>query len=240
MRYCYVKAAPYTPTVVPISIRKSIPFLIMSMGIFLITWAAWPILSFRLRYSHLYENQGVISPLPAQLFADGSGVSQALGVSAIDYTKAYNWFPTHPQNKGVSTVDSYQLSIRKLKISNAFVTIGSNDLDKSLIHYGGTGVPGEYGNAVLFGHSVLPQFYDPKDYMTIFSNLPTLKPGDEIDVTYDNVNYTYIVEKMRVTDPEDVSGLEQRYDDSYLTMVTCVPPGTYLKRLWVTTRIKKT
>jgi sortase A len=103
--------------------------------------------------------------------------------------------------------------------------------------YPGTANPGQPGNTVLFGHSVLPQFFNPKNYLTIFSTLPTLKDGDEILVNFDGVNYRYLVEEMVEVSPEDTSVLEQRYDDSYITLITCVPPGTYLRRLIVRGRL---
>jgi len=82
-------------------------------------------------------------------------------------------------------------------------------------------------------------FFNPKNYITIFSNWPTLYPEDEIIIAYDKVKYKYIVEKMIEVFPNDVSILAQRYDDSYLTLITCVPPGTYLKRLIVRARLTK-
>jgi sortase A len=98
-------------------------------------------------------------------------------------------------------------------------------------------LPGQYGNAVIFGHSVLPQFFNPKDYKTIFSTLPTLKEKDEIFINFDGIEYRYQVTKMVETLPEDISVLEQQYDGEYLSLITCVPPGTYLKRLVVRARL---
>jgi len=49
-----------------------------------------------------------------------------------------------------------------------------------------------------------------------------------------------VVEKMIEVSPRDLSILAQRYDDSYLTLITCVPPGTYFKRLIVRARLAKT
>jgi sortase A len=142
-----------------------------------------------------------------------------------------------PQKHIVTPVNTYTLSIPKLKIENALVTISGDDLGDSLVHYGGTALPGQYGNAVVFGHSTLPQFYSPTNYKTIFSLLPTLKAGDDISVTYDGVTYTYTVVELLVLDPTDLSVLEQRFDDSYLTLVTCVPPGTTWKRLNVLAKL---
>ena len=58
-----------------------------------------------------------------------------------------------------------------------------------------------------------------------------------MNITYDGVAYRYVIYEMVVTDPNDLSVLEQRFDDSYITLVTCVPPGTYWKRLNVKAKL---
>ena len=120
------------------------------------------------------------------------------------------------------------------------MTIGGRDLDKSLIHYGGTANPGEVGNPVIFGHSILPQFYDPENYISIFSLLPTLRPGDEIMVKFDGIIYTYQVTDYYEVSPDEIDILEQRFDKKELTLVTCVPPGTYLRRGIIKAQLVKT
>jgi sortase A len=90
-------------------------------------------------------------------------------------------------------------------------------------------MPGKIGNAVVFGHSILPQFYDPQDYMAIFSTLPTLRKGDEIKVRYDGIGYVFKVEDMFEVRPEDIQVLDQNDNDSYLSLITCTPPGHPLK-----------
>jgi len=126
---------------------------------------------------------------------------------------------------------TYSLSIPKLKIKDAVVAVGSMDLKKSLIQYPQTSLPGQLGNAVVFGHSVLPQFFNPSNYLTIFSTLYKLKQGDDIIIDYGNVQYKYIVDEMFEVKPTDLSVLEQRFDQKNLTLITCSPPGTYLRRL---------
>ena len=110
---------------------------------------------------------------------------------------------------------------------------------KSLIQYPGTALPGRPGNSVIFGHSILPIFYNPKEYLSIFSTLPTLKKGDEIKVNYDGVSYEYRVEDLFEVLPSDIQVLEQNPTDSFLTLVTCVPPGDPRKpkRLVVRARV---
>lgn len=219
-----------------------VSFVLMLFGAGILTWVLWPIVSFLLVSDSLFT--AVIGPI-----SDGATTAQSSAPlapvvlaaadtsAAVDFTNANAWFPAVPQKKVVTPVNSYMLSIPKLKINNATVTISGDDLSKSLIHYGGTGLPGEYGTAIVFGHSTLPQFFSPTNYKTIFSLLPTLKIGDELFVTYDGVEYRYVVYEMVVTDPSDLSPLEQHFDDSYLTLITCVPPGTYWKRLNVRARL---
>lgn len=158
-----------------------------------------------------------------------------------DYTKASNWFEGGLKSEDfvLPKVTFYNISIPKLQIENAVVAIGGEDLNENLIQYPGTALPGRRGNAVIFGHSTLPRFYNPKKYISIFSLLPTLKEGDTIYVYYDGVEYVYRVEDMFEVSPSDIQILEQNSSDSYLTLVTCTPPGDPRKprRLIVRARI---
>lgn len=161
--------------------------------------------------------------------------------SGIDYTKASNWFSASAtaspgQEAGVRY---YSISIPELKIKNATVSVGGEDLAESLIQYPGTALPGKVGNTVVFGHSVLPQFFNPKDYLTIFSTLPQIKKGDLVRIDFDGISYEYEVEDTFEVSPSDVEILSQNASASYVTLVTCVPPGHPLrpKRLIVRAKI---
>ncbi len=168
---------------------------------------------------------GYISPVP-------------INAEEVDYTQPQNWFPQATANFSESQVTHYTISVPKLKIADATVAIGGEDLAESLIQYPGTALPGKIGNSVIFGHSVLPQFFDPKDYMAIFSTLPTLKKGDDIKVRYDGIDYVYKVENMFEVRPQDIQVLDQNDDGSYFTLITCTPPGHPLKPKRLVVRAK--
>jgi LPXTG-site transpeptidase (sortase) family protein len=94
--------------------------------------------------------------------------------------------------------------------------------------------------AVLFRenvYSVLPWFYNPRNYKTIFSTLENLKTGDKIFIKYNNKEYEYKVEDKSVKLPDEVNPLAEykaRYlNESTITLMTCVPAGTKLRRLLV-------
>lgn len=232
--YRYVKSSQGSRPRRRVSRVVSISLLVAGAGI--LVWVLWPILSFSIVNADMFAS--TVTPV-----SDTSNISSvayaATGqlTGGNDLTNANAWFPTSPQKKVVTPVNTYLMSIPKLKIANATVTIAGDDLGVSLVHYGGTALPGEFGNTVVFGHSTLPQFYNPTNYKTIFSLLPTLKEGDDIDIVYDGISYTYKVFDMTVSEPSDLSALEQKFDDSYLTLVTCVPPGTYWQRLHVKAKL---
>jgi len=197
-------------------------------GVVILASVVLPIIAYNL--GTVSSKSDFVSPIPT-----GNSV-----YAVPDYTKASNWFVGGREVDFTSqNVKYYTLSIPKLRIKDATVAIGGENLDESLIQYPGTAVPGKRGNAVIFGHSILPQFYDPKNYLSIFSTLPTLEEGDEIQVSYDGVNYRYRVEDLFEVRPTDIEILEQNVSDSFLTLVTCVPPGHPLKpkRLIVRARV---
>lgn len=229
--YRYVKSFPEFPN----NRRRSriLSFFLITLGGAILVWTFWPIISFSVINHDLFSS--TVTPLPDTAFAATPNGAEA----SSDFSNPNAWFPTAPQKKVVTPINTYTLSIPKLKIGDATVTVAGDDLSTSLVHYGGTAMPGDYGNTVIFGHSTLPQFYNPKNYTTIFSLLPSLKIGDEIDVTSDGVSYKYIVYNMTVSEPGDLSALEQRFDDSYLTLITCVPPGTWWQRLHVFARLDR-
>lgn len=244
MLYRYVKEKKRQKgTVFSLPYPKRFPFtstLLMVVGVSIIIWVLWPIVSFELFF--VPRDVSLIRPIPDEVVVQAfeNQFSHILGLTTVDYTKASNWLPKSPPRVITdSKITSYTVSIPKLKIDQAEAIIGGDDLKRALIHYGGTALPGTYGKAVIFGHSVLPVFFNPKNYLTIFSTLPKLDKGDEIFVTYDNITYKYIVDNMRVVSPDDVSVLEQRYDWPTLCLVTCVPPGTYFKRLNVCAKLEK-
>lgn len=235
-RYQYVKSQPKRP------MRRSIfvSFFLIGIGLGMVMWVSWPILSFRLFTAPLFVD--IVSPVAERRSKVSGGTKERADLvyaASVDYTNENTWFPQKPQKKVNTKVTAYRLSIPKLTIKDSLVIIGGDNLNKSLIHYGGTAFPGQNGNAVIFGHSILPQFFDPRNYKSIFSTLPTLAIGDDLSITYDGVTYRYKVEEMVVRSPEDLSILEQPMDDSYVTLVTCVPPGTYWERLNVKARLVK-
>ncbi len=209
-------------------------------GIVILVGVIYPIVSYNSTYSKKHTK--LISPIGnADSSVRGANVQTATTNNQADYTQASSWFVggASKSDFSYSKVEYYTMSIPKLKIADAQVAIGGEDLSHSLIQYPGTALPGKRGNSVIFGHSILPIFYNPKNYISMFSLLPTLNKGDQININYDGVSYVYRVEEMFEVMPTDIQVLDQDSSDSFLTLVTCVPPGhpDNPKRLIVRARV---
>lgn len=205
----------------------------------------FPLISWQLYFVPVFASQKFIAPIPKTTIANStinSIFSQASGAfSTVDYTNAQNWFPQYPagNNRLNPKVESYTLSIPKLNLKDLKVSTVDTILSIHLVNYGGTAVPPDKGNAVIFGHSTLPQLFNPKDYKTVFANAYQLKAGDEIFAGVGGVSYLYKISDISIVEPNDTSIFTQDYSDSFLTLVTCTPPGTVWKRLVIRARMQK-
>lgn len=219
-------------------IAAVLSIVLIFSGIGIVAWVLYPIVYFEIIYAPKFS--GIVRPIPNEIIktAITSDIPAILGTQTTDFTKASAWYPSASNLKINSSTTTYFLSIPKVGIEDAVVTVGGEDLFKSLIHFTGP-VPGNYGNPVIFGHSTLLWFYNPKDYKAIFSKLPELKINDVFSVKVDNVVFYYKIYEMKIVTPDDLSVLDQDYSAANITLVTCVPPGTYLKRLIVRARLEK-
>jgi len=247
------------------------PLFLIIAGVLLVGSAVVPILGFYVNTLPELNAKKLAAPIPREQVLDVTPliVAQAriddpevLGEeiegeytgpiildAKLDFTNLANWFqdaslPELQKIVNEEEVSEYVLEIPKLKITSAKVKVGGTDLNKNLIHYHGTALPGKLGSGVIFGHSVLRQFYNPKEsnsrrYNSIFSTIMTLNKGDKIYVTVGNIKYTYMVQDKTEVKPTDTYILAQRYDSRQLKLVTCVPEGTYLRRGVVTAQLIK-
>lgn len=108
-------------------------------------------------------------------------------------------------------------------------------LKKGVAHALGTKYPGQDGNTYLFAHST-DSFYNVSQFNAVFYLIGKLDKGDEIDLFYRGEKLTYEVYDKKVVDANASQYLGKVGDGSTLTLQTCYPPGTTLKRLVVIAR----
>jgi LPXTG-site transpeptidase (sortase) family protein len=190
--------------------------------------------------------------VPIYFFKTADVIAKPLADSVAGVVTGFNDFefkelnndngqPSSENNKtNEGNVPEYfYITIPKLNIKNALVETNPKNLnpDKALGHYPNTELPGETGNIFIYGHSVLPMFYNPRNYKSIFSTLGDLNTGDEILLSYNNREYKYLVENTSVVEPEKVDPIKELkpayLNESTLTLMTCWPAGTKSKRILV-------
>ncbi len=224
------------------------PLFLMCAGVILLTSVLFPILFGLTNPTSLQADavedtglpQTVVKVEKKEYLLPTPHPTPVIVAEELDYTDLSNWFPDtmlpviEPKQE-----KKYMLSIPAVDIEDAEVVYGGKSLDQNLLQYPGTSNPGDFGSPVIFGHSVLRQFYNPaksnpRRYISIFSKIMTLKNGDEIYITDDGIRYTYKVVNKTQVKPTDRFILEQQRDARQLKLVTCVPEGTYLYRGVVT------
>ncbi len=101
---------------------------------------------------------------------------------------------------------------------------------QGVAHYKGTALPGGNSNIFIFGHSSC--LLGKGDYCKIFEKLNDLQKGDKVIVYLKNQEYTYEVSSKKVVKNTDTSVLNPTKQEQ-LTLMTCWPIGSNLKRLIV-------
>ncbi|MDD5589984.1 MAG: sortase [Candidatus Portnoybacteria bacterium] len=142
--------------------------------------------------------------------------------------------PSEEQKPKYDKEDS--VVINKINIDAPLVMISgisqkelNQGLNKGVIVYPGSALPDEPGNLFLTGHSsVLP--WNKTPYGQVFAQLDRLAPGDRVAVYFQQEKYEYEIVKKEVLPPEKVL-LKHQKNAQTLTLMTCWPIGTALRRL---------
>ncbi len=105
-------------------------------------------------------------------------------------------------------------------------------LKLGVAHAAGTALPGDRGNMYLFAHSTDAPINISR-YNAVFYLLRELVPGDRVVVVANGWRYDYVVTGKHIAEPSDIHWLTEKTAEPVLTLQTCWPPGTTLKRLIV-------
>ena len=119
------------------------------------------------------------------------------------------------------------------KVANEPQSVAEN-LKNGLIQIDGTSLPGEKGNIFITGHSSNYPWVQ-SEYNNVFALLNKVVVGDVVHLKYSNQDFLYRVSNIEVVKPDDLSPMKQT-NSSTLTLMTCTPVGTSLKRLIVTSK----
>ena len=105
-------------------------------------------------------------------------------------------------------------------------------LTKGVAHAKNTSTPDKLGNTFIFAHSA-GNWYQANQFNAVFYLLNKLTAGDEIIVYYQSQKYIYSVDEIKFVKSDEISYLSNQLNTNTLTLMTCWPPGTTIKRLVV-------
>ena len=137
------------------------------------------------------------------------------------------------------TIRENRLIIPKISVDAPIVFLESiedeeitKELENGVVHWPDTALPGEEGNCVITGHSSSP-WWRRGQYKTIFALLNELTENDLIIIYYDQSKFTYKVIGKDIVSFKNIEILSQNKKEPFLTLYTCWPLGTDLRRLVV-------
>jgi LPXTG-site transpeptidase (sortase) family protein len=103
------------------------------------------------------------------------------------------------------------------------------DLNNGVVAYPGSVLPGEIGNLFITGHSSIYP-WNHSAYGKVFAALDKLEAGDKVIVYYNKHKFEYKITNKYVAHAQDVR-LVHPDNEAKITLFTCWPIGTNLKRL---------
>ena len=109
-------------------------------------------------------------------------------------------------------------------------------LTKGVAHALGSSFPGNPGNVFIFAHSA-QNFYQANRYNAVFYLLNKLELGDEIYLYYQKEKFLYKVTDKKIVEASEIEYFGREEVGKKLTIMTCWPPGTTLKRQLVIAEI---
>ena len=148
--------------------------------------------------------------------------------------------PTSTKKEIVAIDPNFSIVIPKININTKVVkNVDPYDskkyqlaLTQGVAHAEGSALPGFSGNIFIFAHSA-STWNQANQYNAIFYLINKLDSKDQIDLYYQGTKYSYLVSEKKVVSNSDVNYLSNNPNADTLTLMTCWPPGTTLKRLVV-------
>jgi len=106
-------------------------------------------------------------------------------------------------------------------------------LERGVLFYPGSVLPGQPGKTVILGHSA-PANWPKVKFYTVFSELNKLANGDKIEVDLAGQVYRYkVVDKVILARGREVPDFALTNSENMLILISCWPPGKDYRRIAV-------
>jgi LPXTG-site transpeptidase (sortase) family protein len=145
---------------------------------------------------------------------------------------------TDQKNKIEYSEKENSLEIPKIGISAPLILASSENevykfLDRGVVHFPNSVLPGEQGQTIILGHSAPSNWPKIKDNW-VFSRLNELKDGDEVFLHFNRGKYRYyVLKKIFLEKGERIPEQNLTNSENVLILISCWPPGKDIKRIAV-------
>lgn len=217
---------PFFPNL--LKLNKPLFFVITTLAVFIITFVGLNFPSFYLRSVQWQQDESESQTNMANLISQNNIVpngSQTLPAGQLPRPK--------PIYDKPNSIVIYKTNIEAPLVfaSGTSQNELNTALNQGVVIYPGSGSPGEPGNVFLTGHSSTYP-WNKTQYGQVFALLDKLENGDLITIYWNKNKYDYQVTKKYVTGADQVK-IGSDSQGKTLTLMTCWPIGTALKRLLV-------
>lgn len=211
--------------------KKFLPELLIFSGIAILLFSYGPILLDELNYRFKEFKKQVYSlDKDNQNLVPDSPFARLISTSPILMEPVNTDFSIVIEKIGVNAP-----VVRDVPVSNEDAYIEA--LKNGVAHASSAPYPSEEpGNVYLFAHSSI-NFWRLGKYAKVFNLLRKLEPGDNVNVFYEDKQYTYEVLNKEILKGFDTYPLTRTTLEPILTLQTCDPPGTTFNRLVVTAQL---
>ena len=129
------------------------------------------------------------------------------------------------------------IEIPKIDVEAPIVLVNSlvqkdlqKGLEKGVIYYPDSVLPGETGQTLILGHSAPPNWPKIK-YDWVFSKLGELEKGDKIFIYFNHKKFNYSVSKKFFLKRGEDIPKSLTYSSNVLVLMSCWPPGKDKERI---------
>ena len=112
-------------------------------------------------------------------------------------------------------------------------------LNKGVVHYYTSVLPGEIGQTIIIGHSA-PLGWPKIRYNWAFSKLSELNEGDEIIIYFNHQKISYsVISKIFLERGGEIPKNPLTNSENMLVLISCWPPGKDIQRIAVEAALKQ-
>ncbi len=156
-------------------------------------------------------------------------LSKAASSDVVDMSDAVSGNLSYSQIMSMNNEQIGYLVIPKISLNQPIFHSTSDEvLEKGIGHMENTSFPigGESTHSVLSGHSGIPG-------MMLFTDLEDVEIGDKFYIKALDETIAYQIDQIKTVLPNDVSEIQIKEGEDYVTLLTCTPYGVNTHRLLV-------